>query len=43
MRLYQDAGITARRELAGKMYSDDLLKRIEASLAEYRKTSKAGS
>ncbi len=43
VRLYQDAGITARRELAGKMYSDDLLKRIEASLAEYRKTSKAGS
>jgi TRAP-type C4-dicarboxylate transport system substrate-binding protein len=40
LKIYQDAGIRARRELAGKMYSEDLLKRIEAALAEFRKTAK---
>lgn len=40
IKIYQDAGIKARRELAGRMYSEDLLKRIEAALAEFRKTSK---
>lgn len=40
IKIYQDAGIKARRELAGKMYSEDLLKRIEAALAEFRKTAK---
>ena len=43
LRVYQDAGRQARRELAGKMYSEDLLKRIEASLAEFRKAPSSGS
>lgn len=43
LKVYLDAGVKARRELAGKMYSEDLLKRIEASLAAYRTSAKTGS
>ena len=43
LKIYQEAGAKARRELAGRMYSEDLMKRIEASIAEFRKTAKSGS
>lgn len=38
---YLEAGRKARRMLAGKIYSEDLLNRVEAALAEYRKNNKA--
>jgi TRAP-type C4-dicarboxylate transport system substrate-binding protein len=40
LKIYQDAGVKARRELAGKMYSEDLMRRIETALAELRKNAK---
>jgi len=39
---YLEVGKTARRSLAGKLYSEDLLNRVEAAVAEYRKTNKSG-
>ena len=42
LKLYEDLGKKARRELAGKLYSPELLDRVEKSLAEFRgKTKKS--
>ena len=39
---YLEVGKTARKSLAGKLYSEDLLNRVEAAVADYRKTHKSG-
>lgn len=39
---YLEVGKTARKSLAGKLYSEDLLNRIEAAVADYRKANKSG-
>jgi TRAP-type C4-dicarboxylate transport system substrate-binding protein len=36
LKVFVDAGAAARRELVGKMYSKDLLDRVEKELAAYR-------
>ncbi len=37
LKRYEQLGATARQRLAGKLYSADLLRRVESSLAKFRK------
>ncbi len=39
VRSYAGIGSTARRKLVGKLYSQDVLDRLESSLEEYRRTT----
>ncbi|MBI3550531.1 MAG: TRAP transporter substrate-binding protein DctP [Elusimicrobia bacterium] len=43
LKQYEEIGVKARRDLAGKLYSAQLLERIEKSLVEFRKSGKAGA
>lgn len=41
LQLYIEVGNRSRRMLAGKLYSTDLLNRVEQAIAEFRKNNKA--
>jgi len=41
IQAYEEMGVQGRKLLVGKLYSDDLLRRVENDLAEHRGTTKA--
>jgi len=43
LKVYQDAGVSARKQLTGSMFTADLLQRVERELEQFRMSQKGGS